>query len=56
MGRGANRDPHDHVEAQLRMRLLRGDQVPVVRRVEDPAVDPNSHYGRIWPEPSTTYL
>jgi hypothetical protein len=38
------------------VRLLRCDQVPVVRRVEDSAVDPYSHYARIWPEPSTTYL
>jgi hypothetical protein len=30
--------------------------MPVVRRVEDPAEDPDSHYARIWPEPSTTYL
>src|SRR3954454_7215293 len=38
------------------MRLLRGDQVPMVWRVEEAAIDPDPHYARIWPEPSTTYL
>src|SRR5439155_27375702 len=39
------------------------DQVPDVRRVEDPAEDPYAQagpptaiYSLIWPEPSTTYL
>jgi hypothetical protein len=36
--------------------LLRCNEVPVVRRVEDAAVNTNPHYARIWPEPSTTYL
>src|SRR3954463_13625948 len=38
------------------MRLLRGDQVPMVWRGGDAAIDPDPHYARIWPEPSTTYL
>src|SRR5207247_2528693 len=52
----ADRHPDHDVQPELRMRLLRRHEMPVVRRVEDASVNPNPHYARIWPEPSTTYL
>src|SRR5204863_3999394 len=46
----------DPVEPQLHIRLLRRNQMTQMRRVEGAAVDTQPHYGRICPEPSTTYL
>src|SRR3954451_5296273 len=56
MRRHASRNPNHDIQPKLRVRLLGSDQMPVVRRVEDAAVDPDTHYVRIWPEPSTMYL
>src|SRR5438034_166710 len=59
VGRDGHRHEQHRVEPELGMGLLRAHEVPEVRRVEHPAEDPQlraDHYGRTWPEPSTTYL
>ena len=50
------------VQLELKVRLLRTDQVTKMWRVERPAEDSDSHrcrlaaQGRMWPSPSTRYL
>ena len=58
MGRLAYGHENDRLEAELGMPLLGAYEVTDMGRVEDAAEDaePQSRYGRTWPEPSTTYL